>query len=178
MVEIRAQLKYLRMAPRKVRLVADTIRGLAVDDALVRLQFVRRAAAPLIAKLVKSAVANAKHNKEIDSSKLMVKHVTVDEAVALKRWRPAAFGAVHPIKKRGSHIQLVLGLKPGIELMEQKDTKVTKAPSLVTATAQVGRKPADHAPKVPEVKTIQKMAPRPQVKKDHMKRPLTRTTSK
>jgi large subunit ribosomal protein L22 len=113
MIEVRAQLMHLRMSPKKVRLVANTIKGLPVSDALTRLQFIQKAPSPIIAKLVRSAVANAIHNNHLTEEVLAVKSIVVEEGVALKRWRPAAFGTAHQFKKRGSHIKLVLGLKAG-----------------------------------------------------------------
>ncbi len=101
------------MSPKKVRLVANTIKGLDANQALTRLRFIHRSPSPVIAKLLKSAIANALHNNNLSADTLMVKKVVVNEAAALKRWKPAAFGSAHPFKRRGSHIDLVLGLKAG-----------------------------------------------------------------
>ena len=104
------------MSPKKVRVVADTIKGLPAEAALVRLQFMPKAPAPVIAKLVRSAMANARHNNNVADDLLIVKSIVVEEGVALKRWKPAAFGSAHPYKKRASHVKLVLGLKSGVTL--------------------------------------------------------------
>jgi len=123
MVEIIAQLRNLRMSPKKIRLVTDVIKGMDVDGALLQLQYTQKRSAPIVFKLLKSAIANAQHNNNISADKLRVKNVIVDEAIALDRWKPAAFGAAHPFKKRGSHIRLIVTLKPGVTIEEKKKVK-------------------------------------------------------
>ena len=108
------------MSPKKVRLVSDVIKGMDVSQALVRLRFIPKAAAPIVAKLLQSAIANAKHNNNLKVEDLMVKSIVVNQGVALKRSRPAAFGSAHGYKKHASHINLVLGLKPGAGTKEMK----------------------------------------------------------
>lgn len=106
-MEIKGHLRYLRIAPRKVRLIANLIRGMDVDKAELELKhFARRPAEPLL-KLLKSAVANAKHNFQLGEG-LYVKQVLVDEGPPLKRFRARAFGRAAPIKKRTSHISITL----------------------------------------------------------------------
>ena len=102
MIQVRAQLKHLRMSPKKVRLVADTIKGLEVNQALVRLGFTHKAAAPHIAKVLRSAIANAVHNNNLAADSLMVKKIIVNEAVALKRWKPPGGRWVCPEWEVGS----------------------------------------------------------------------------
>lgn len=104
------------MSPKKVRLVADAIKGLTAEEALVRLQFINKAPAPIISKLVRSALANARHNSNLTDDLMMVKSIIVEEGVPLKRWKPAAFGSAHAFKKRASHVKLILGLKAGAKL--------------------------------------------------------------
>lgn len=123
MVEVVAQLRHVRVSPKKMRLVTDLIKGMEVDAAIAQLKFSLKGSAPMVAKLLKSAAANALHNKEISSDKLIVKNVLVNEAFALKRWKPAAHGAAHPFKKKASHVRLVLTLKPGVTLDKKKPKK-------------------------------------------------------
>ena len=107
-MEVKASLNYLRIAPRKVRLVADLIRGKKVEEAQNILNFiVKKANQPLI-KLLRSAVANAKNNFQLDESNLYISKLTVDEGPKLKRWRPRARGSAAEIQKKTSHITLVL----------------------------------------------------------------------
>jgi large subunit ribosomal protein L22 len=96
------------MSPRKVRLVIDTIRGKSVPDAVTRLTFLRKDAALPVLKLLKSAMANAEHNFNLEPAKLRVKSVTADGGPTIKRFRPRAHGSAAPIRKRTTHIMLVL----------------------------------------------------------------------
>lgn len=96
------------MAPRKVRLVLGLIRGLPANEAEVRLRFVRKDAALPVLKLLKSAMANAEHNFKLEADKLFVKTATADGGPVLKRSRPRAMGRGVIIRKRTTHINLVL----------------------------------------------------------------------
>lgn len=108
-MEIAAKLNYCRMAPRKIRLVADLVRGKKVKEVLSQLKFFPKKAAPIIAKLLKSAISNAKNNPKIkDKENLYVKKITVDEGPTLKRSMPRAFGRASMIRKRTSHIKIIL----------------------------------------------------------------------
>ncbi|MDP3784852.1 MAG: 50S ribosomal protein L22 [bacterium] len=108
MTEVKAQLKYLRASARKVRQVADLIRGKSVKQAGETLKFAAKAPRLPLQKLLKSARANAKHNFGLDPETLVVKEIRVDEGPTLKRFMPRAFGRAAPIRKRLSHISLVL----------------------------------------------------------------------
>lgn len=108
MVEVKAQLRYLRMAPRKVRLVTRAIQGKPLKDAIVMLRFLAKGAARPVRKLLRSAEANAKHNFRLDSDTLMVHSIRVDQGPVLKRFMPRARGMASPIRKRMSHITLIL----------------------------------------------------------------------
>jgi large subunit ribosomal protein L22 len=103
-----AKLRYLRMAPRKARLLIDMIRGMKASDALLQLQFSKRHASLPVYKLLASAVANAEHNASINSETLIIKTATVDGGPILYRSMPRAQGRATPIRKRTSHITLVL----------------------------------------------------------------------
>jgi len=107
-VESRAVSRYLRIAPRKARLVVDMIRGKRVEQALGVLEFTTRGAAGLVAKTVKSAVANAESSQTVDVDKLYVKRAYVDEGPTQKRFMPRAHGRATPILKRTSHVTIVV----------------------------------------------------------------------
>lgn len=103
-----AKLKHLRISPRKVRLVIGLVRGLKVEDAIVQLEHsVKHAARPVL-KLLQSAVANAKQNHSLMEETLVVKVAFVDEAATLHRWMPRAMGRATPLRKRGSHVTVVV----------------------------------------------------------------------
>lgn len=107
-MEIKAKAKHIKMSPRKVRLVVDVARGKEVQAALEQLKFINKLAVKPVVKLINSAVANAKHNFEIEPDNLYVKEIKVDEGPTLRRWMPRAFGRATPLRKRTSHINLVL----------------------------------------------------------------------
>ena len=107
-MESRATAKYLRISPQKVRLVVDLIRGKKVSDAQTILLYTRKYAASLVRKVLNSAIANAKQNVSMDENILFVKEIYVDQGPSLKRWRARAQGRAASIKKRMSHITVVL----------------------------------------------------------------------
>lgn len=110
-MEAKAVARYIRMAPRKVRLVVDLIRGKEVGEALAILRHTPRAASPVVEKVLKSAIANAEHNNELDINKLVVSEVFVDQGPTLKRFRPRAMGRASRVHKRTSHITVVVKQK-------------------------------------------------------------------
>jgi large subunit ribosomal protein L22 len=107
-MEIRATHKYARISALKARDVAREVTGLPVSDALDVIRFTPKKAAYLIGKTLKSAIANAEANHDISADTLVVKSATVNEGPALKRWSAAARGGASPIRKRTSHIYVVL----------------------------------------------------------------------
>jgi large subunit ribosomal protein L22 len=107
-MEAKAVAKYIRMSPQKVRLVADLVRGEKVQDARNILIYTRKYAAGIIADVLKSAVANAAQNPNIDENILYIKEIYVDQGPSLKRWRARAQGRAAGIKKRTSHITVIL----------------------------------------------------------------------
>ncbi len=107
-MSVKASLKYTRMAPRKIRLVVDLVRGKDVNEAIQILSFTNKKSAPIIKKLLQSAVANADQKKTIDVDTLFVKHISVDQGPTLKRYMPRAMGRASEIKKKTSHVNLVL----------------------------------------------------------------------
>jgi large subunit ribosomal protein L22 len=106
-----AKARHVRIAPRKVRLVMDMVRGKPVDEALQTLDLVRKAASPVIAKVIRSAVANAENNHEMNTEGLIVTRAFVDEGPTLRRFMPRAMGRATAIRKRTSHITVVLSEK-------------------------------------------------------------------
>ena len=111
-MEVRAILRHTRTAPRKARLAANLIRGKNVNDAMNILMFTRKKAANTLQKLLKSALANAEENhKVLDVDDLFVKQIRVDGGVTWKRTMPRARGTANLIRKRTSHITLVLDEK-------------------------------------------------------------------
>ena len=110
-LEVRAVAKYIRMSPRKVRLVVNLVRGLDVAEALTLLRFTPKAAAKEVAKAIRSASANAEENYGLSPDALYVRRITADEGPTLKRGRPGARGRFKPMMKRSSHITVVLAEK-------------------------------------------------------------------
>jgi ribosomal protein L22 len=107
-IVVRASSRYVRVAPRKARLIADQVRGLQIDRARALLQFSPRGAAEDIGKLIESAAANAENNHDLVADEMRVAEITVDEGPTLRRFRPRALGRATPINKRTSHIAVAL----------------------------------------------------------------------
>ena len=107
-MEMSAHARFIRISPRKVRIVADNIKGQPVEKAVGLLTFTPKKAGRILLKVVKSAVANAEQNANVDVDNLYVKRISVDEGPTLKRWRARAQGRAYHIRKRTSHITVVL----------------------------------------------------------------------
>lgn len=133
---VKAELKNYRQSPRKVRLVADLIRGKKADDALTLLTFTAKRASDPIKKLLDSAIANAKHNFDIPVEELFVKEIRVDEGPTLKRWRARAFGRASGIKKRTSRVLINLDRievkKVSSEAIKESITEKTENKKTIT----------------------------------------------
>ena len=110
-MQAKAVARTVRIAPRKARLVVDLIRGKQVGEAIAILNHTPKAASPIVEKLLKSAIANAEHNYEMDTNNLVVAQVFVDEGPTMKRFRPRAQGRASAINKRTSHITIVVSEK-------------------------------------------------------------------
>ena len=124
-MKVDAKLNYLRIAPRKVRLVVDLIRGRKVSEAEDRLKFVKKRAAKPVDKLLKSAIANAEHNFDLKKDNLYISEIKVDQGPTLKRWRARARGAANEIQKKTSHITIVLDeIEAGKEIKTGKKGKI------------------------------------------------------
>ena len=107
-MESRASLKHSRISARKVKIVIDLIRGKDVQEALAILKFTPKAASPLVEKLVKSAIANAENNHNMDAGKLYIAEIYANQGATMKRIRAATQGRANRIRKRTSHIEVVL----------------------------------------------------------------------
>jgi len=107
-MQAKAVARYVRIAPRKVSLVLDLVRGKSVGEAIAILRHTPKAASPVIEKVLNSAMANAEHNYNMDVEKLVVSEAYADQGPTLKRFRPRAMGRASKINKRTSHITLVL----------------------------------------------------------------------
>ena len=107
-MDVKATAKTVRVTPRKARLVLDNIRGKNVDEALAILEFTPNQAASAVAKVVKSAAANAEHNYQLNRDELFIKTCFADEGLVMKRWMPRAKGSTSQILKRTSHITVVV----------------------------------------------------------------------
>jgi large subunit ribosomal protein L22 len=107
-IVVRASSRYVRVAPRKARLVADQVRGKPIEKARAMLQFSPRGAAEDIGKLIESAASNAENNHDLVADEMRIVEITVDEGPTLRRYRPRALGRATPINKRTSHIAVAL----------------------------------------------------------------------
>ena len=120
-MEIKANVKHLRTSARKTRLVVDLVRGMQVEKALDQLKFVNKRVTKSVEKLINSAIANAENTYDLSKDNLFIKEIRVDEGATLKRWMPRAHGRATPIRKRTSHISVVLG-----ELKDSGEKKAKK----------------------------------------------------
>lgn len=153
-MQVNARLRNLRIAPRKVRLVVNLIRGLSVDAALQQLTFCPKASALPVMKLLKSAIANAEHNHQLDASTLRVAKITADAGMTLHRFRPRAHGSAAPIRKRSTHITLILS---------------DETPAAVHAAQAFKRKKVSVKETAPEAKKVKKATSKPASKARNQK---------
>jgi len=144
--------KYLRIAPRKVRLVADLIKGKKVADARAILKYTVKGAAEPLAKTLHSAVSAAKNNFQSEESNLYISKVTVNEGPKLKRYRPRARGRAYPIQKKTSHITVVLD-----EINETVHTEGKKEKTAKGAQGEVVEKKIEVSAK-PKFRPAREMA--------------------
>lgn len=107
-MEARAIVRYVRIAPRKAQQVIDLVRGKQVDEALAILKYTPKAAAPIVEKLVKSAIANAENNNGMDAENIYISEIYANQGPTMKRFTPRAQGRATTIRKRTSHIEVVL----------------------------------------------------------------------
>lgn len=140
-MKVTAKCRYLRIAPRKVRLVADLIRDKRASEALALLKFLPQKSAPVLMKLLKQAITNASHNFQLPELNLYVYKIFVDEGPKLKRWRPRARGQAFEIQKKTSHITLILN---EIEKKPKEIKKVRK----VEEVKEIKKVPKTKKPKL------------------------------
>ncbi len=107
-MRVRAIAKYIRVSPRKIRLLMREIRGKRVEEALNLLTFAPQRGAPVLRKLINSAVANASQHPDVDVDNLFIKHIFADEGPTLRRFRPRAMGRATRIRRRTSHLTIIL----------------------------------------------------------------------
>lgn len=107
-MEVKASTRQIRISPRKVRIVIDLVRGKSVDEALTLLKFIPKRASEPIAKVIKSAAANAEHNFNLNKDNLVVAQAFVDQGPTMKRFHPRQRGQAFPILKRSSHITVTV----------------------------------------------------------------------
>ena len=128
-MDVRAKARYVRVSPRKVRLVLDAVRNLNPEKAVIHLSLMPQKAARPVRKLISSAIANAENNFKLNKGDLQIKSLVADEGPTLKRWRPRAFGRAAMIRKRTSHISVILtdGKEEAVEKKEVKKDVQVKA---------------------------------------------------
>lgn len=112
-MEVRVRASYISIAPRKLRLVCDLVRGMDAEQAQAALKFIPKRGAGFISKLLKSAVANAENNHDMDVNTLYIAQIFADEGPSLKRFKAGARGRYKPRKRRTSHLTLVLAEREG-----------------------------------------------------------------
>lgn len=126
-MEVKAEAKYIRVSPRKMRLVADLVRNMPLEVALVELSANTKRAAEPILKLIKSAVANAENNFKLKKENLYLKSIEVNQGIGFKRWRAVSKGTAHGYKKITSHAKVVLSEKKATEVKKEvKEEKPVK----------------------------------------------------
>jgi len=146
-----AKLRYLRISPRKVRLVADLIRGKPVLEAKNILSFTNKRSAPILLKLLNQAIANTKNQYEVKEEELYISKITVDEGPRYKRWRPVSRGMAHPIQKKTSHIHIVLDT-----LKKEKPKRIVETKTKKEAEKIIQKEPKELAKEKAKEPEIQK----------------------
>jgi len=135
-MDIIAKSRYLRIAPRKVRLIADLVRGMNVEDANIQLAFLPQSAGKNLKKILASAIASAEVNYNASKLGLFIKEITVDGGPVLKRYRPRAFGRAYTIAKRTSHVTMILDSRVPVQAVKADKRKKADAPSLEASKKQ------------------------------------------
>lgn len=126
-MQVRAYTKNIRITPRKLRLVADSVREMPIEKALLTLPLIKKRASGIVLKTLKSAISNATNNSKLDRNTLFIKSLEVKESAFLKRMMEGARGRVRPYKKRTSHLEIVLDQKiEKAEVIEPKAKKIEK----------------------------------------------------
>lgn len=154
---VTASARHLRLAPRKMRLVTNLLRGMPVNQALVQLAHTNKKGAPMVFKLLKSAVANAKNNFSLETDHLYIKSIATDMGAVMTRYFPRARGSAFPIRRKTCHVSVVLeerksgkAVKSRVELfkkkseateasVDQKDATSEKAPKTLGRKSEIGK---------------------------------------
>ena len=150
-MEARAQARYVRVTPMKARRVVDLIRGLPASDAQALLRFAPQAASEPIGKVLDSAIANAANNYAADTRSLVVSEAFVDEGPTFKRFQPRAQGRAYRIRKRTSHITVIVS--DGVQPASEGKIKAAKAKAKVIASEEKAEDSKPAAKKAPAKKT-------------------------
>lgn len=158
-VEVVAFAKGLHLAPRKLRLVTNLLKKMRVSDALVQLSFLNKKGAPMVEKLLRSAVANAVNNFSMKPEDLVIESITVDQGLVMMRYMPRARGSASPIRRKTSHINVKLISVPAKgkakktikEIFKKKVTKETKAKS--ERESEIGQEETDRVKRPEAFKT-------------------------
>lgn len=159
---VTAKLRYLRIAPRKVRLVADLVRGKKVEEAQTILNFTTKKASLPLSKLLKQGIANAKNNFQMEPANLFISKIIVDEGPKYKRWQARARGQAYEIQKKTSHITLVFD-----EIVKKpKKVKRVRKPKAI-------EKPKEKIEKAPKLEKP-KLKPELEIRKPKIERGLKR----
>jgi large subunit ribosomal protein L22 len=163
-MEVKASLKYLRMSPRKTRLVAKVLKGMPALEAEAQLQYNKQRSSDPILKLLRSAIRNAENNFHLEKDNLFVKLVRVDEGPALKRWRPRARGAAYTIKKRTSHIYITLDeIVPSKQVKSEKKEVAPKLKIEEEKPSETIEEKPKRSFKAPEEKMTKKVLPKQKI---------------
>jgi large subunit ribosomal protein L22 len=169
MVTQTVKLNYLRIAPRKVRSVADLIRGLSVNEAEAQLLVQRRRPSKAILKLLRSGVASAKTNKQLNPDHLFIQEIRVDQGPMLKRMLPRARGSASPIQKKMSHVTIVLGVR------EKQQSRFKIVPQKKSKLPRDEKRPTDKKRATPKQGEPEHMEPKnKQTKQGFFKRMFNR----
>ncbi len=150
-MEVEAKLRYLRTSPRKMRLVADLIRGASLKEAEEILRFTTKRPTKPVLKLLRSAAANAEHNFNLKRENLYVMEIKVDGGPILKRFRPRAKGSISPIQKKTSHVSVKLKEYEETRKTEGKKGKIEKVRKQEKPKEEIS-KDSGHDPKMKEIK--------------------------
>ena len=175
-MEVKATAKFIRMSPRKVRLVIDVVRGLKLAEAQSQLKFMNKAAAVPVLKLINSAAANAEHNFNLKAEDLVVKTIMADGGPTIKRWKPRAHGRAFPIRKRTSHIQVVLS--DGKEEKVKKEEKPVEKKATKKVEKKETKKPAAKKPTAKKAPAKKPATKKPAAKKAPAKKTTKQTDKK
>ncbi len=151
-MKVQARLKNLRIAPRKVRLVTHSLIGIDTREALIQLEKLAKKSAEPVAKLVKSAIANATNNFGLDENNLYIQEISVGDGMRLERWLPRAFGRATPLVRRSSHLRVTL---------EER----TPGKNRVTPKVKIEKKPESPEPVIQEAEIEEKAEKMEQDKK-------------